>query len=59
MSKPATSVYVSIVDLQDKTSKHKVIIHKKFFRKNDANAFVKENLEAYPKPQYQIITETY
>lgn len=56
MAKPATSVYVTIVDLQNK---HKAVEHKKFFQMKDANNFVKENLEKYPKPQYQIIKEVY
>jgi hypothetical protein len=54
MAGKATSVYVTVSDRN-----HKTIVHKQFFNAKDANVFMAEMAEKYPKPDYFIIKETY
>jgi hypothetical protein len=54
MAGKATSVYVTITDRN-----HTTVLHKQFFNSNDANAFLKENADKYPKTEYFVYKETY
>jgi hypothetical protein len=56
MAGKATSVYVTV---EDRENKCKAVEHKKFFRTEDANIWIKANEEKYPKPKYNFVKETY
>jgi len=47
--------YISVMD----NVARKTIIHKTFFVVAEANKWIKENEEKYPKPQFTIYKENY
>jgi hypothetical protein len=55
MAGKATSVYVQIVD----SKTHKTVERKTFFVSSDANKYMKEQEEKYPKPAFYMVKETY
>ena len=55
MAGKAKSVYIQIVD----SKTHKTIERKMFFNSSDANKYIEENQEKYPKPEYYFVKETY
>ena len=55
MAGKATSVYVTVTTNNSRTT----VLHRKFLNSTDANAYMKENAEKYPKPEFQMFKETY
>lgn len=55
MAGKATSVYVTVTTNNSRTT----VLNRKFLNSTDANAFMKENVEKYPKPEFHMFKETY